>query len=54
MGLLLRSRDLLRVIDDSVDHKGLLFAFDTDFPNPIEHAAITKVMLRTLVDQDPA
>ena len=27
--------------DNSVDHKGLFFAFDRDFPDRIEHEAIS-------------
>jgi hypothetical protein len=54
MGLLLSGHDVLSVTDDSVHHKGLFFAFDADFPNPIEHEAITEVTLRALVDQDAA
>ena len=50
VGLLLSSGALLRVADDSVDHKSFFFAFHRDFPNPIEHEAITKVTLRALVD----
>jgi len=42
------------VTDDPVHHKGLFFAFDADFSNPIEHDAIPTIACRALVDQDPA
>jgi hypothetical protein len=42
------------VTGDPVHHKGLFFAFDAHFSNPIKHEAIPKIALRALVDQDPA
>src|SRR5256885_569595 len=42
------------VTDDPVNHKGLFFAFDADFSNPIEHEAIPKIAFRAFIDQDPA
>lgn len=45
---------LVRVADDPVNHQTLFFAFDADLSNPIEHEAVPKIVLRALVDQNPA
>jgi hypothetical protein len=42
------------VADDPVNHKSLLFAFDTDLSDSIEHEAVSEIALRALVDQNPA